>query len=207
MVHIFITVKPSTRLPGKNARLAGYTIAWLAMELLYTTEPVRVYTVGARSELPARLPTNWRHIECLTGTHRGDLEQAERAAAPAAGDVCILVQLTQPLRRCGLLADVVEQTRSHGCAVTVCNGRQDDWRTILPGGRWQQTKGQRVALHDGALYGWQPGKAADIFTPCTPHAVVVNYTGQPVDVDTAGDVPPGLPGAFVNVLLTDSVKI
>ena len=201
MVHIFITVKPSTRLPGKNARLAGYTIAWLAMELLYSTEPVRVYTVGARSELPARLPTNWQHIECLTGTHRGDIEQAERAAAPAVGDVCVLVQLTQPLRRCGLLADVVEQTRSHGCAVTVCNGRQDDWRTILPGGRWKQTKGQRVALHDGALYGWLPGKAAAIFCATAEHGVVINYAGQPVDVDEAADIPCCLAGAWAEMLL------
>lgn len=203
MIHVFITVKPSSRYPGKNARLAGYTVAWLAMELLHMEESVRVYTVGVRSELPNALPPGWRHVECRTGSHYGDLLVAENVASPAAGDVCMLVQLTQPLRRMGLLGDIAQATRLHGSAVTACAGRQDDWRTMQANGTWNPCKGGRVLLHDGALYGWRAGNVASIFDASAPHGVVVNYDGQPVDIDTPADVPQDLPGAFVKVLLCD----
>ncbi len=201
MLHVLITVKPSTRYPGKNARLAGYTLAWLAWELLHEAEPVQVWTVGARAELPELLPPAWRHIECATGSHRGDIEHAEAVICPAAGDVLVLAQLTQPLRRRGLLHEVAACTREHGCTVTGCLGRQDDWRTLGEGGRWQPQKGQRVLLHDGALYGWLPGKVGAIFTPGAEHGVVINYAGQPVDVDEAADMPLDLPGGFMRLLL------
>lgn len=203
MIHVLITVKPSTRLPGKNARLAGYSVGWLAWELLHEVEPVQVWTVGSREELPGFLPPAWRHIECATGSHRGDIEHAEALIRPAAGDVLVLVQLTQPLRRRGLLHDVVARARERGCAVTGCLGRQEDWRTVERGGCWQGKKGQRVLLHDGALYGWQPGKAGAIFCAAAEHGVVINYAGQPVDVDEAADMPGCLAGAWAEMLLRD----
>lgn len=203
MIHALITVKPSTRFPGKNARLAGYSVGWLAWEILHEEESVQAWTVGCRAELPGFLPPGWRHIECATGSHRGDIEHAEAVIRPAAGDVLVLVQLTQPLRRRGLLHDVVARARERGSAVTGCLGRQEDWRTVQPGGRWQSQKGQRVLLHDGALYGWLPGKVEAIFSADAGHGVVINYTGQPVDVDEPGDIPCSLAGAWAEMLLRD----
>lgn len=203
MVHVLITVKPSSRFPGKNARLVGYTVAWLAMELLHMVEPARVYTVGSRTELPAVMPLGWEHIECKTGSHRGDIDHAEAQVAPAPGDVMILAQVTQPLRRMGLLADVAMLARRKGCAVTACDARQEDWRTLTAAGTWNACKGRRTMLHDGALYGWQPGKVGMVFDAAAPHAVAINYPGQPVDVDVPADIPHALPAAFSELLLQD----
>lgn len=200
MIHVLITVKPSTRCPGKNAELARYTVPWLANELLHTPEEVRVYTVGVRTELPDDLPQSWQHIECATGTHRGDVEYAEAQILPAAWDVLLLVQVTQPLRRRKLLADVAAMARRCGCAVTACKVRQGDWRTLTTRGSWADRKGPYALHHDGALYGWLPGKAALIFEPAAEHGVVINYDGPVVDIDTAADVPPALTAAFAELL-------
>lgn len=201
MIHVLITVKPSTRFPGKNARLAGYTVGWLAWEILHTEEAVQVYTVGARQELPGDLPPGWQHIECSTGSHRGDIEHAEARIVTAPGDVMILAQLTQPLRRRGLLGDVAGMARLHGCAVTGCQSRREDWRALTDTGAWAAHKGGRTVLHDGALYGWQPGLVGKIFDAAAEHGVVINYAGQPVDVDTPADVPHALAGAFAELLV------
>lgn len=203
MIHVLITVKPSTRYPGKNARLAGYTVAWLAWEILHTEEAVQVYTVGARQELPRDLPPGWHHIGCSTGSHRGDIEHAEAQIVTAPGDVMILAQLTQPLRRRGLLADVAEMARWHGCAVTACDFRRDEWRALSYSGAWNAHKGGREVLHDGALYGWQPGKVGMVFDATSDHGVVLNYAGAPVDIDTPGDEPLALSAHFAALLFQD----
>ncbi len=113
----------------------------------------------------------------------------------------VLAQLTQPLRRAGLLADVAALARLHGSAVTACEGRQDDWRTCSQEGCWSRDKGDRALLLDGALYAWRPGKLEYIFMPSLPHGVAINYVGQPVDVDFPGDVPGAFPGAWAELLL------
>ncbi len=201
MIHVLITVKPSTRFPGKNARLIGYTITWLAQEILYSKEEVRVYTVGERSELPCVLPPSWQHIQCLTGSHRGDIEFAEKHISPTPDDVLVLAQLTQPLRRFGLLGDVVNLVREYGSAVTACQARHDEWRKVDSSGSWNPVKGGRGLLHDGALFGWIAGNVGDIFSATVPHGVAMNYSGSVVDIDVKEDIPLGLPSAFGELLL------
>lgn len=205
MLHILLTVHPSTRLPGKNAALWPYTRAWLAQELLYLPEPARVWAVGTPSELGEPLPPAWRVIPCAAGSHMGDLQQAERAIAPAADDVCVLPQITQPLRRRHLLSDMAEAARECGSAVSCIRTRCEPWRMLADSGAWGShaaaDAAARPALLDGACYAWLPGRVADIFDPAAPHARVINYDGPLVDVDEAADVPSWLASAFADLLL------
>ena len=203
MIHVVITAKPSTRFPGKNKCLAPYTIAWVERERTLTAEDVQVYTVGSRSEFPEELPESWQHIECAEGSHLADLSHAENEIAPLRGDVFVLVQLTQPLRRTGLLPDIVNAVRAgrYGTAVTyVVQPSTSAWRVLSAEGSWARLKTpEPLRLLDGACFAWLPGRLPDIFIPHTPHAAVYNYTGDVVDVDYPSDIPADLQQRFDNL--------
>lgn len=168
-------------------------------------EPVRVYTVGERSELPLRLPVGWRHISTECRSHREDVEFAEQQIKPAAGDVMVLVQVTQPLREHSLLERAVRCIRSgHACCVTAAECPADAWRNVNSnGGSWGLKLNTARLVADGQLYAWAPGHAADIFNPQARHMVILTrHRWGTVDIDTEEDIPPALSAMAAELLLT-----
>ena len=203
MIHVLITVKESTRFPGKNRKLAPYTILWLLNEMAYSEEPVRVYTVGDRSELPFRLPQGWTHLRTDASGHCEDIKYAESIIAPAEQDVMVLAQVTQPLREHGLLERVVRAIRRGASScITAKELKSQSWRALEIGGKWSEKETVSELVTDGCLYAWRPGHSADIFKPDAEHAVVKSHLSWGlVDVDTASDIPPALKAMAAELLL------
>lgn len=203
MIHVLITVKESQRFPGKNRRLAPYTIVWLLNEIAYMEEPVQVYTVGVRSELPLRIPVGWRHIHTHTPGHMKDVQSAEEQIAPAAGDVMVLLQVTQPLREHGMLERAVRLIQDgNDCCVSAAESPKTDWRQLnTDNGNWGTKAEGTQLLMDGQIYAWKPGHAADIFNPQARHMVVLSqHRWGTVDVDVPQDIPPALSAMAAELL-------
>ena len=195
MIHVFITAHASRRFPGKNRLLAPYSIIWLLNEVAYIEEAVQVYTVGDRAEFPFRLPAAWLHIKTRVESHKDALEQAEKTATPAPDDVCVLVQLTQPLREHGLLERAVSIMRhgAHPSCISVSDAPRNDWRSVDTEGRFGSKTHDAVFAADGQLYAWRAGHVADIFTPDAPHCIVrTEHRWGIVDINERGDIPPAL---------------
>lgn len=183
--------------------LAPFTILWLVNEIAYMEEPVRVYTVGERTQLPLRLPVGWQHIRTDGQSHHADIEYAEKQISPASGDVVMLVQVTQPLREPGLINRAAHAVRSGAeSCVSVTKRPADDWRTVQTSGQWGEKTAQKHHVVDGQLYAWRPGCASRIFTPAANHALI--SSGQSwgyVDIDSRADLPPGLKAMAADILL------
>lgn len=207
MLHVLLTVKPSRRFPGKNRLLWPYTYLWLLAEAAAMEEAVQLYVVGEAGEVPQPLPRGVRYLPIEQESHRRKVALAEEAIAPAADDVLVLAQLTQPLRERGLLSRVAEMCRRSGQAtVTATAADTHDWRVLTFEGEWsRRTDDVPCRLLDGALYAWQRGHAGDIFTAAAPHAVVLRTRSTyVVDVDTPADLPPGLPAAWAELMTEET---
>ncbi|MBQ4635153.1 MAG: glycosyltransferase family 29 protein [Akkermansia sp.] len=204
MIHVLITVKESVRFPGKNRKLAPYTITWLLTEIAYCTEIVKVYTVGKRSELPLRLPIAWEHIPTSCNSHMEDVKIAEDYIQPAPEDVVLLVQMTQPIREHGLLEQVVSCIRSgNTCCITATERPADNWRTLDNNGSWGQSTREKQLLADGKLYAWRPGCSEEIFNHQARHMLVLSQQRWGiVDIDEPEEIPPGLLSMAAELLLT-----
>ena len=204
MIHVLITVKESVRFPGKNRKLAPYTITWLLTEIAYCTEIVKVYTVGKRSELPLRLPIAWEHIPTSCNSHMEDVKIAEDYIQPAPEDVVLLVQMTQPIREHGLLEQVVSCIRSgNTCCITATERPMGNWRALNNNGSWGQGAKEKRLFADGKLYAWRPGCSEEIFNPQARHMVVLSQQRWGiVDIDEPGDIPPGFLSMAAELLLT-----
>ena len=207
MICLLITTHPSRRFPGKNAALARYTLDWAGAAALYCREEVKI--VHAGPQRPAWLPPKVQHIHTDpdSGSHLADVLHAEEVLAPAAGDVMVLAQLTQPLRHVCLLAEVAEELRRSGlCVITAAAQPSAEWRRTDASGRWGDKATSRIELHhDGTLYAWRPGMAADIFDREFPHAVLrTGCRWALVDVDHPEDLPTCLPTLWAHALHSDS---
>lgn len=203
MIHVLITVKESRRFPGKNRLLAPFSILWLVNEIAYIEEPVQVYTVGERTQLPLRLPVGWRHIRTAGEGHQSDIEFAEKKISPAVDDVLLLVQVTQPLREPGLIDKAVRAIRggAESC-VSVTEQPDDTWRTVLGAGHWGEKTMQRRHVVDGQIYAWRPGHVSRIFSSGVNHTLISSaQCWGYVDIDSRGDLPPGLKAMAADLLL------
>lgn len=212
MIHVFITVKKSERFPGKNRLLAPYTITWLLNESAYIDDEVAVYTVGKRSELPLVLPKKWKHIPTACEDHLADLEYAESLVHPAADDVCVLLQVTQPIREQYLLARAIDCIKAgNECCITASVHAEDTWRKIIQNGAWtcKHTNYYRDASFklNGQLYAWKPGNVSTIFDPSCPHKVLrTNSSWGIVDIDYKQELPPALASMWASVLLDSTMQ-
>lgn len=203
MIYLLITTHPSRRFPGKNDILARYTLDWAAAAALYCEEDVQIVHVGP--EWPAWLPVKVKHIPTApdSGSHLADVLHAEDVLTPARGDVLVLAQLTNPLRRVSLLNEVVQRVRHSGRSViTAAVQPSTAWRHTDAAGCWGDKVTACTELrHDGALYAWRPGRAADIFDRKFPHAVVrTGCRWALVDVDLREDLPATLPTLWAHAL-------
>lgn len=203
MIYLLVTTHPSRRYPGKNGLLARFTFDWAAAAALHVQEDVKIVHAGPTR--PAWLPVKVEHIATPqdSGSHLADVLHAETALAPALSDVMVLAQLTQPLRHVCLLAEVVEELRRTGRSVITAAAQPSaEWRRTDAAGRWGDKTTARTELHhDGTLYAWRPGRAADIFNREFPHAVVrTGCRWALVDVDQRGDLPSTLPTLWAHAL-------
>lgn len=213
MIHAIITIKPSDRYPGKNAMLREYTACWLAAETMDSTEQVHVWLAGDTEGWPvSAVPTKWHNLHVQNDNHHALLQEVEDALQSigmlAANDVLVLCQLTQPLRRRGLLADVVRGARALGAAATYTVAPLDTWRLVHAGG-WEPHAGCDARWHDGALYAWTPGHLADAVRPdthCSRRMMICNYHGPVVDIDRREDVPPALAAQWAELMLAPAPK-
>ena len=203
MIHVLITVKESKRFPGKNRLLAPFSILWLVNEIAYMEEDVKVYTVGERTELPLRLPVGWQHIRTEGESHQADIELAEAQISPAAEDVMVLVQVTQPLREPGLIDKAIRAIHDGAvCCVSVTEQREDSWRTVQGSGNWNNKSEQKRHVVDGQIYAWKPGYVEKIFSPTANHALISSSQRWGyVDIDERSDLPPGLKAMAADLLL------
>lgn len=212
MIHVFITVKESKRFPGKNRLLAPYTIAWLLNEAAYIDDEVAVYTVGKRSELPLVLPKKWKHIPTACEDHLADLEYAESLIQPSDGDVCVLLQLTQPIREQYLLTRAIDCIKAgNECCITASAHVEDTWRKIVQNGTWDSKNNrdyeESIFKLNGQLYAWKPGNVSAIFDPYCPHKVLrTNSSWGIVDIDYKQDIPPALASMWATVLLDSTMQ-
>ena len=203
MIYLIVTTHPSRRYPGKNGLLARFTFDWAAAAALHVQEDVKIVHAGPTR--PTWLPVKVEHISTPqdSGSHLADVLHAETALAPALSDVMVLAQLTQPLRHVCLLAEVVEELRRTGRSVITAAAQPSaEWRRTDAAGRWGDKTTARTELHhDGTLYAWRPGRAADIFNREFPHAVVrTGCRWALVDVDQRGDLPSTLPTLWAHAL-------
>lgn len=206
MIHVFVTAHESVRFPGKNGRLWDYTAAWLAAEAAGSAEPVRVWFGGDVPE-GVRVPGWWGVLRMRADDHhvlQGRMERAVLRRCGAEGEpVFVLAQLTQPLRRRGLLGDVAASCRTFGAAATYCPGRDHGWRRVSAEG-WDAPDEGRGLFFDGALFAWCRGHLGDSWRPGVPwtrRGLVCNYAGPVVDVDAPGDLPGWLDAAWAGLML------
>ena len=205
MIDVFVTAKESERFPGKNGLLWRFTEAWLAAEAGAAREGVRVWFAG---DVPdgVRLPRWWRALDLRAADHHALQQEMEREVLRRRScemPVFVLAQLTQPLRRRGLLEEVAAAARGFGAAATYCAGRLDGWRRVSADG-WGEHADERGLLMDGALFAWRPGRMNDSWrarVPWSRRGLVCNYAGPVVDVDERGDLPGWLDAAWAGLML------
>lgn len=201
-IHVLITVHPSNRFPGKNRMLAPYSFVWLLNECAYIDHNVQVYTVGTRTELPLRLPINWKHIELKNYSHSALVLEAEEHIKPNKDDVMVLVQLTQPVRDQGLLEDVVNEILSGYTSCTTVTACENlSWRNISD--KIGKTD-ELIQLQNGQLYAWRPGHSDEIFDISKIGTFVpVNTKWGIVDINYPHDIPTALPSIAGELLFKE----
>lgn len=207
MIHVLITVKESERFPGKNRLLWGYTQAWLAQEMQSIFEPVTVWVVGEVEPFLDLVPCRWHVMRMKEGDHgrlqekaEGEILQQCPADADGMEPVFVLCQVSQPLRRRGLLAEMVRGARAMGSAVSVTYVRRIGWRekpvhdtAVDPRPMCEVADPCVVPCIDGACYSWLRGRCAESRAAGAPaRGPMYNRTGWPDDVDNRQDMPLGL---------------
>jgi hypothetical protein len=205
MLHVFIPLKKSVRFPGKNARLAAYTRAWLAQELLYIPVPAAVWTVGDASER-GDFPFLWQHIPVSTGSQQGDLAAACQhvESLTPQGNAYVLLQLTQPLRKRGLLRQVLAALAEQEPVITASRRPAADWRRLATAGSHAPHPQDDIALHlDGQVYAWRTTAGLQaIYDPSAEKAIVDSGQSWGVcDIDYEADLPPALTSMAAHLLL------
>lgn len=196
--HITVLVpwyRQSTRCPSKNKALWPYTRDWLTRELEHMPDNwwVDVLVLGAKgnSELYEDVPPlNWTYA---LYSQREDLQPLAGLLDAAYDnhdlhrcDALVLAQLTQPVRRKGLLRDCVDELLASEdpskVLVRTCTyWSREEWRAEYPAAQQEDVQAYH---YDGALYAWagRPtwvGNTDDNRLAAWVH----NYTGPVVDVD------------------------
>lgn len=193
--------KESVRLPNKNRILRHYTLEWLEQEIKSLSSEYEVSVIELRnSKVAVDTSEDNKYTYTISPLYCPDEVSGEmrdllayEALHGSTSSLTILLQLTQPKRRLGLLESVIKATEANPDRLTATYTMQplDLWRVVTPGmTNWQeQIRGDesrnQLAMYDGALYGytnpdllWQHDK---------PKTMIENYKGTLIDVDTLDD--------------------
>lgn len=192
-INIIITdTKESERFPGKNDRLAEYTFEWLLDEIqdFSTSENVHLwYILREGKGFKSHFNLDTCHIvfspdDPTSDSHKPLLKWFEEKYGKPK-DTFILLQLSQPLRRRGLLREVVDAVTQDNVVLTYTMWGSSHWR-IVDNGTMEHDDERQDDIHrfyDGAVYAWQ-GSSGKIFDLRSQSKVwVKNYTGPVCDID------------------------
>jgi hypothetical protein len=101
-------------------------------------------------------------------------------------DVVVLLQLSNPIRRPGLLFDAVNLAAVSNRVVTSCVfDYSDDWRRVRDDRSIIPRSTEKVFKIDGAMYAWNPSVVPvyEVFQPRAPKEWVLNYECEVADID------------------------
>lgn len=169
-IEIYIpNSKESERLPNKNRLLRQYTLDWLEEELKTLPKDWQVSVLELRNErvkvdtsndcklsftIEPRFAPNEASHEMQDLLHR----MTDNAPQDA---IKVLLQLTQPKRRKGLLLDAIKAHLRNPELLTTSFVEQpfEAWR-IVRFRNWNEYSrtrkdGQSISLYDGAVYAWR----------------------------------------------------
>lgn len=184
--------KESERFPGKNDLLLDNTINWLLDEIQDFTEDENVhvwYILREGSNFNGSFDFNNCHIifspnDSTSDSHKKLFKWFESKYG-MPGDVYVQPQLTQPIRRSGMLREAVDAVTSDNVVLTYTLWGSSAWR-MVDNGTLENESDRNDDIHrfyDGALYVWM-GDSDKIFDLRNQNKVwVKNYCGPVCDID------------------------
>lgn len=168
-VRILIpNTKESIRLPNKNRLLRHFTLDWLQEELSemdkdkYEVQVIELRNskVKVDTSEDKRYSYKIKALFCPDEVSQDMRPLLEWAEMRLESSIIILLQLTQPIRRKGLLSAAINQIQANdGYLVTsyIKKPFQDAWR-VCRDNRWDEemrhSKEPHLKLYDGAIYAW-----------------------------------------------------
>lgn len=189
--------KESERCPNKNRALRKYTLDWLESEIptIEDENTIAIVWELRNKNVPVDTTNDTKYTFKINplfipDEHSNDMRPLMKYTEKyIKGDVNILAQLTQPMRRDGLLKDVVNSVLNDPIKLTVTYAemRGESWRVII-NDNWTEAlrstpEANIIKLYDGALYGW----SSDITSKClwkhNKRKNCVKNTSQVVDID------------------------
>ena len=189
--HVIICdAKESERFPGKNQILLDHTVDWLMEEADDTTE---FWYVSREDEVfpEGRIDLDNCHILFAPKNkkyddHKSLLEWTETEINGKSNDRYVLLQLTQPVRRKGLLQEALEASREDNVVVSYVQWTNEHWRIVDKGTLEyldERDKEKPHRLFDGSIYVWQNDVKKIFDLPNQNKAWVANGTMPVCDID------------------------
>lgn len=193
---MFITVpwKASARFPGKNLLLWPYTARYVAdsiptVEGMFTDILWYIVARDDGEQLPdtssaedaAGIPLTV--FKAHGSSHMTDMQEWSESIGVADGDVVVMLQVTNPVRRPGLLRDAVDAAARGSIVRSYTRCDNTAWLDLsAPGPR---PSAPTIDLLDGAVFAAQGGDMSWVGErdprPCT---YIFNYRGPVCDIDT-----------------------
>ncbi len=188
--HVIITdCKESQRFPGKNGLLKEHVAEWLMEE--YVPDNMHVWYVLREDENFTQQVDfdNWHVLFCPDAKEMDDHKKLIKwiwQEIAEDDDKGILLQLTQPVRKQGLLMETEELIELDNVVVSYTEWTNEHWRMVDNGTlEFVGERDEEVShkFFDGAVFGWQgnPEKIFDIVNQ--KKTWVENYIGPVCDID------------------------
>lgn len=159
--------KESVRLPNKNRMLRRYTLQWIDEELKSLSNEYEVQVIELRNSKVAvdtsedsKLNYKITPLLCPDEVSEEMRDLIGWAEKRLESSVIVLLQLTQPMRRKGLLNDAIKAIMlNDGYLVTsyVKEPYKEAWRVIRADNWAENERGSKephLKLYDGAIYVW-----------------------------------------------------
>lgn len=206
-LYIIVPWKDSVRFPGKNDMLWRYTeeyirseIPLMASELGFKKSDIHVHILTRGScRVPVfdcKVPFSVIEAPDTGKCLYDDMSHWRTVTSDAVNPDCAyaMLQVTQPVRRKGMLVDAVNMLSSTDIELvrSYCKCEDDRWRVIMSDGKpfdfgWAYThhthgKGP-VEMYDGALYAAAGGCIKWLTNEYVRDGWVYNYTGPVLDID------------------------
>lgn len=168
--------KESSRCPNKNRLLRKYTLEYLQRELplIEAEDKICIIWELRNENVPVDTAGDEKYSFKVNPLYIPDKYSEDMkpllkyAESRIKGDIYVLLQLTQPERREGLVKDVIEKVIDDDTKLTTTYAEThgEAWRVII-NENWQEQIRNRpeantIKLYDGSCYGW----SADVGSKC-----------------------------------------
>lgn len=203
IINIIIpNTKESTRLKNKNRMLRDYTLQWLAKEIptIESQEQIAIVWELRNKNVPVNTENDKQYSFKIyplfvPDEYSNDMKPLLKwCEKRIKGDVNVLLQLTQPLRREGLLSDTIT-TLDNNPKLLVASYAEvpgERWR-IIHDNRWLEeyrntNESDTIKLYDGSIYAWDTDyKCAACLWNFKQKKSFVKNTEYLVDIDYQKD--------------------